>query len=235
MLRQYLNLDKTILFEDARRLLNENYLLKPKKYFINILGKQFIQYSDVFPSDVFEDTNFFTNLIEVSEGEQVLEIGVGNGISSVMFALKGAQVTGVDINLSAVYNAIENANIHGVAKKTNFFVSDVLQNIGPNCFDIIYWNVPFCMVDTEPSSMLERSIFDYNYSSLKNFILNSKTHLSPKGKLYIGFSNTYGEADLLEDFCDQAGYNSIQLVSEKLIEKDEFTYDLSLYQIKNTK
>ncbi|MBK7233554.1 MAG: methyltransferase [Saprospiraceae bacterium] len=137
---------KNLIFETSRNVVVENSKHTPKEYSIEMLNKQFIQFAGVFPSDKFADTEFFTENLNIKQGDDFLEIGVGSGITSVMAALKGANVTGVDINPDAIENAKVNAKLHKVDTVTNFIVSDLFENIESKLFDIIYWNVPFVLL-----------------------------------------------------------------------------------------
>jgi SAM-dependent methyltransferase len=53
-------------------------------------------------------------------GKRILEFGSGDGHTSVLLALKGANVVGVDISPRAVSVATERARIHGVSGRASF-------------------------------------------------------------------------------------------------------------------
>jgi release factor glutamine methyltransferase len=227
------DIDKNTIFEISRNVLMENSRHTPKEYSIDILNKQFLQYVDVFPADKFADTEFFTEHLNIRKGDDFLEIGVGSGITSVIAASKGANVTGIDINPNAVKNAKANANLHKVENNTNFIVSDLFENMGDKTFDVIYWNVPFCFVEVDNLSVLEKSVFDYHYNSIHKFINEAGKFLKTDGILYIGFSNTIGSPDKLFNYLFEANFKSISIVAQKNIDWNEITFDLTLFKIKN--
>lgn len=228
-----IDIDKNKIFETSRNVLVENSKHTPKEYSIELLNQQFLQFTDVFPADKFADTEFFTEHLNLRKGDEFLEVGVGSGITSVIAALKGANVTGVDINPDAVKNAKANANLHKVENNTNFIVSDLFENIGDKTFDVIYWNVPFCFVEVDNLSVLEKAVFDYHYNSIHKFINEAGKFLKTDGIIYIGFSNTIGSPDKLFNYLYEANFKSISIVAQKNIDWNEITFDLTLFKIKN--
>lgn len=227
------DIDKNQIFETSLNVLVENSKRTLKEYSIELLNKQFIQFSDVFPADKFPDTEFFTVHLNIRQADEFLEIGVGSGITSVIAALKGAKVTGVDINPYAIKNANANAIFHKVEHNTRFIVSDLFENLGDEKFNIIYWNVPFCFVEVDNLSVLEKSIFDFHYNSLHKFINEIRKFLKPNGIIYIGFSNTIGSPEKLFNYLYEANFKSISIVAQKNVDWNKITFDLTLLKIKN--
>lgn len=227
------DIDKNLIFETSRNVLIENAKHTPKEYEIELFNRQFLQFANVFPADKFIDTEFFTESLNVNKGDEFLEIGVGSGITSVITAIKGANVTGVDINPDAIENAKANAKLHQVEANTNFLVSDLFENIENKVFDIIYWNVPFCFVEVDNLSVLEKSVFDYHYNSIHKFIAEAQKHLKENGKIFIGFSNTIGSPEKLFNFLYEANFKSISIESQKNVNWNEISFDLTLFKIQN--
>jgi release factor glutamine methyltransferase len=206
---------------------------KMKKRQVTILNETFIQYPDVFPIDKFGDTEIFTKAITVKPEEEFLEIGIGTGVTAIMVAKAGANVTGVDINPAAVKNANENALQQEIGNNVNFFVSDVFDKVPNKLFDTIYFNVPFCFSEISELTELQKSVFDYQYSTLEKFINNSMSFLKPNGRLLIGFSNFWGLPDKLFGFFYGAGFQEIKILLQQNVEWNTIRYDLTLYEIKN--
>jgi hypothetical protein len=93
--------------------------------------------------------------------------------------------------------------LHNVEQSSRSFLCRMYSTImyTTNKFDTIYWNVPFCYSEIDELNILEKSVFDFQYQSLENFIGNSKSFLKPNGRLLIGFSNAWGLPDkLIEHF-----------------------------------
>jgi|GEM_PF-2237834 methylase of polypeptide subunit release factors len=227
-----MNLDLKIkICIKSLELLNNNYSTKPRIYEIELIKKKFIQYSDVFPCDVFQDASFFTPLIEVCKNESFLEIGSGSGVTSVIKAKEGAIVTGLDINPSAIENSKKNAILHKVEKKCKFYFSELFDGIEGQKFHTIYWNIPFCSLMMKPT-ILERSIIDAEYKNIEKFFKNCKNYLNEGGRVLIGFSETIGDFPKLIKFLEKYGFTNFKVLGKKNVELDDFSFDLILYELK---
>lgn len=217
--------------KDSLSVLEKNRISKPDKYIINLFDKEFIQYSTVFPSDLFRDVEVFTPHVVMHLGSKFLEIGIGNGITSVMAALQGKQVMGVDINPDAVNNAKENSKFHNVKKECHFLESNHFENLENEVFDTIYWNVPFCD-QYEAHDSLEKSILDYKYLHFSAFIDEVKNHLNKDGSLIIGYSNIIGNHCSFWGMLNKLNYKTKNTLIQEFVEWNDHVFDLTLYQLK---
>jgi HemK-related putative methylase len=199
-----------------------------EKYNIEILGKNFVIYPNVFSPKYFFDTEFFAKEIPIKKNEHFLEIGSGTGVISIFSILKGAsEVVAIDINPTAVKNTEENAKIHKVEDKMTILQGDIYEPIPEGKkFDTIFWNTPFGFMENKEISFLELAVFDPGYKSTKKFIFDAKKYLNPTGRLLVGFSTTLGKFDLLEKFFDQAGFKIKLLSKTKSIETHPVDFEL---------
>jgi len=226
------DLDKEVFIQETYEILQQSQREHNEKYIIQVQNKSFVMYPNVFPSNYFNDTHFFSSNLPFLEGEDFLEIGVGAGIISIFAALQGANVTGVDISPFAVENSIENATLHKVENLTNFFVSDIFENIPKDKkFDTIFWNVPFGCVKVQ-LNLLEKSVFDTDYNSIERFIMNSHNYLKKNGKLLVGFSTCMGEFDKLLSFFKNADFNNIVKIAETSFEGSRKYITFEIFQAK---
>ncbi len=77
----------------------------------------------------------------VRPDDTVLDIGCGSGILGIAAVLLGAQsAVGVDIDAQSVKTARENAEINGIAPKTDFRVGDLAQQVSGQ-YNIICANI----------------------------------------------------------------------------------------------
>ncbi len=203
-----------------------------KMYEVSFLGKNFKVYPKVFSPKYFFDTEIFARELPIMKGQKVLEIGSGTGAISIFAAYKGAShVVAIDINPSAVLNTKENIHLHKLESIVNVRQGDVYSSVTESeKFDVIFWNVPFGFVEYPVVSDLEKSVFDWEYKSIKRFIFGASKHLEKGGLLYIGFSDTLGKLNLLESFISDAGYIMEKIYSEKSKEVHPVTFDI--YQAK---
>ncbi len=181
-----------------------------EKYAVNVLGKEFIVYPNVFSPKYFNDTEFFAKELPVNKGDEILEIGCGTGIVSIFAAWKGASsIIATDINPDAVKNAMENVRLYNLENRITPLQGDVFGPIKNDRFDVIFWNVPFAYVKRRGISMTERAVYDPGYRSLKKLIHEAKEYLKPGGRLLIGFSSTIGHIGFLKGILKEAGYKTM--------------------------
>ena len=213
---------------DGTSLVLEKSQHEKEKYLVNILGKNFIVYPNVFSPKYFYDTEFFAQEIPINNGERFLEIGCGTGVLSIFAALKGAsEVMAIDINPSAVKNTQENIERHELTHKMKVMQGNVYQPLAQNeKFDTIFSNTPFGYTERKELSILERATFDTNYETHKKIIWGAKIHLNPRGRLLIGYSRTLGDLDLLKSILHEAGFEVKLLAEIESIETLPVIFDL---------
>ncbi|MAD41322.1 MAG: protein-(glutamine-N5) methyltransferase, release factor-specific [Arcobacter sp.] len=81
----------------------------------------------------------------------IIEIGTGSGIISVMLALliENIKIIAVDINEKALDLAKKNAIKHGVEEKIEFRLSDLYENVDESNIDLTISNPPYIADDYE--------------------------------------------------------------------------------------
>lgn len=73
------------------------------------------------------------------KGKRVLDVGCGNGSTSVLLAELGAHVTGIDISPRSIEVAHERAKINGVDSRTQFVCAPLeTVDLPENGFDVIW-------------------------------------------------------------------------------------------------
>jgi release factor glutamine methyltransferase len=193
--------------------------------------RTYIGLNTVFSPTIFQDAYFFTQHLPVKKGGRFLEIGCGSGFIAVNVALNGfEQVVATDINPYAVKNTKINALLHNVDTQLTAFESDVFDALDKGiypAFDTIFWNTPFINEGKKAISALEKSVFGNYTEGLTKYVSMAKSFLAPQGQVFIGFSSTCGDIDLLNDICKQNGAYMI-LKAEQPI----FEINLELYEIK---
>ena len=100
----------------------------------------------VFHPGYFFSTKFlysYLDKLDLKE-KQLLEIGCGSGLLSLLAARKGAKVTAIDINELAVKNTKLNfENNFETTNKATIVQSDLFSNLSDQSFDIILINPPY--------------------------------------------------------------------------------------------
>jgi len=105
----------------------------------------------VFHPRFYVTSRFFAEHIRTMElaGKEVLEMGCGSGILSLVAARRGADVTALDINPLAVECTAFNAMANHVQDRIRALQSDLFENLAAGtAFDYIVWSPPFYPKET---------------------------------------------------------------------------------------
>lgn len=142
------------------------------------------------PDDVYFPADDSILLADAAAGlsGNVLEIGCGCGIASLVISKTADLVTGVDINPEAVICAKANAE-HNKITNADFIKSDLFSNIEKTAFDAILFNPPYL-----PTKKEERLRGSLNYAfdggddgraTIDRFLKEFNDYLKPQGMLLL--------------------------------------------------
>ncbi len=183
-----------------------------------VQGVQFQVMPNVFSPVYSSDTKWFAEcVVPLTKGGRFLEIGSGAGVIACLSSMKGAlKVVATDINPQAVKNIQLNARrlaLHISIREGNIF-DPIKKN---ELFDVIFWNHPFNYIEKKEFTehAIDRSLFDPEYRSLKEFIKKGKNHLAEKGRLLLGSSNT-ARVKLIKKMANEEGYK-VTLLARKQV------------------
>jgi 2-polyprenyl-3-methyl-5-hydroxy-6-metoxy-1,4-benzoquinol methylase len=93
-------------------------------------------------------------------GKRILDVGCGDGGNSILLALKGACVVGVDISSRAIDAAKQRAALHGISERVTFFATPFELFVPPDGekFDVVCgWSVLHHLIPVL-DSMLSRMV-----------------------------------------------------------------------------
>lgn len=185
---------------------------------------------NVFSPEIFFESRWFAERIaELAEGKRLLEIGPGSGITSLFAALKGSEVTAVDVNENAIQNTKINFaehNLHIDARLGSVY--EPLEETEQ--YDVIFWNHPFNKTSQQDIDPFFKSVFDFEYRHLETYISEGRKHLLPHGKLLLGTSNI---ADLkeIEEIAQKYDYDFVMLDKvDRQTEVDGSNTDFRIYE-----
>jgi methylase of polypeptide subunit release factors len=83
---------------------------------IQINGVRLKVFPNVFSPEIFFESRWFAEKVAaLAEGKKLLEVGPGTGIIGLFAALKGAEVTVVDVNEKAIENTKINFEEHDLS------------------------------------------------------------------------------------------------------------------------
>lgn len=141
--------------KELEKLVNKRATNYPMEYIINkasFYGENFIVKEGVLIPRP-ETEILLENAIELfkdkNETINIVEIGTGSGIISVMLALllKDVKIIAVDINEKALELASLNAKKHGVENKIEFRLSNLYENVSEENIHMTISNPPYIADD----------------------------------------------------------------------------------------
>jgi len=239
-----------IKLRHIRALLAKSQEFQDTFYSVKKAGLDIDVFKNVFSPGYFDDSEYFaTHLPDVAD-LAVLEIGTGTGLIALKCALgKARKVVATDINPEAVTNAKQNVKLHQMESVVDVLAGDIFKAIREDPiqrdqkFDLIFWNIPFCYLNTDLKSeiglteritALEKSVFNPFYNYLYVYLNEGFDYLTEKGRLLLGFSPTIGRAERLDDIAYNLSLAKTILV-EDTIEIEGSSEKLQLLEFTKSK
>lgn len=122
---------------------------------------------------------------------EVLDMGAGSGICSVVAARSARKVVAVDINPDAVRCTRINAVLNRVEEKIEVLQGDLFAPLGSRRFDAILFNPPF--LQREPRDDADRAWASTDVA--QRFAASLGAHLNPGGAAFLLLSS-FGDPNL---------------------------------------
>ena len=185
---------------------------------VEIQGVEFKVLPNVFSPVYSSDTRWFAEyVVPLVKKKKFLEIGAGAGVIACLASKSGAlKVVATDINPEAVKNTELNADL--LSLKISVREGSIFDPIKRGeLFDVIFWNHPFNYIDKKEfkDHVIDRSLFDLEYQSLKEFVKKGKNHLAKNGQLLLGSSDT-ARVRLIKKIAKDEGFE-ISLLAKKQV------------------
>jgi release factor glutamine methyltransferase len=166
------------------------------------------------PFDIFEnvyepaeDSFLFAENLDVKEGAEVLDMGVGCGLLGILAAQKARAVLAVDISPYAIRCAKENSAFNNVRGKMAFLQADLFNALSKNAlFDLILFNAPYLpSEECEAASWIGRSWAGgaSGRKVIDGFISQAHVHLKVGGRVLLMQSTLAGVKETLRKFEEQ--------------------------------
>lgn len=135
------------------------------------------------------DAVLLSDFFQGKKNGKILEIGTGNGIVSILLAAKEkiSKIKAVEIQKEVAELALRNINrnnLQGVIDLVNEDIKNIKEG---NTYDYIISNPPYMVLDGKEINEKDiKSIARHEIKlNLKDFILNSKRLLKPRGELFL--------------------------------------------------
>ena len=115
---------------------------------------------------------------------RVFDLGTGTGVLAAVLARRGARVVATDINERAVTCARANLHRLGLADRARIVAADLWPG---GRADVVVCNPPW--LPGQPTSALERGIYDPGSDMLHRFLEDLADHLTPAGEGWLVLSD----------------------------------------------
>ena len=164
-----------------------------------------------------EDSYLLAENLDISSGDNVLEIGTGSGIVAMYASKLTDKITVTDINFNAVELAEENFKINGI-ENIEVLMGNLFEVVKNRKFDVILFNTPY--LPTENDDVLDDEL-NYAFDGGENgrkiidpFLDEVKNHLNTKGKVQL-IQSSLSDIEKTLDKLDQLGFVSEVAASER--------------------
>jgi release factor glutamine methyltransferase len=149
-----------------------------------------------------------------------LEMGCGSGLSSIVMARAGGDVTAVDVDEEAILAIKKNAEINGVS--LDVVKSDLFDEIDKNeKFDLITFNPPYLPEGQEDYMKYLKDIKHQVFGGktgreiIARFLKEAGFHLNKNGKILLQIS-TATDIEKTIDMCNEHGFSASVIARKKI-------------------
>ncbi|WP_162427171.1 tRNA1(Val) (adenine(37)-N6)-methyltransferase [Pontibacter pudoricolor] len=150
--------------------------------------KQFKVEQDKCAMKVCTDSCLFGAVIDVSEASQILDIGTGTGLLSLMVAQRSeATIDAVEINPEAAAQASENFALSPWADRLHLHPVSLQEfaKVNQQNYGVILSNPPFFLASLKSGNAAKDSAKHTGDLFFEDILVFAQKHLTPQGKLYI--------------------------------------------------
>ena len=138
--------------------------------------------------------------------KDVIEIGTGSGIMSVVMGKYGAKkITASDISTFAVKNTQKNVDKYGLGNTIEVIQGDLFENVKHKA-DLITWMIPFFAGYPEKEDTIGGSMI-MPPELFERFLEEAKKYLNPNGVVLIPSFSLGGELTDPRNYAEKFGYS----------------------------
>lgn len=188
---------------------------------------KFKQFSIYHQDNVFKfgtDAALLATWVDMSKSKNVLEIGTGTGVITLMMAQRNpnGSYLGIDISKTAIELASKNLHKFPIDAEIKFKHSAIQAFSFEGKFDLIVSNPPFFEDSTKSPSELKNTTRHADTLPLRDLLSYSKDLLTPNGSINIIYPIRY--LNNINSICNEMGLfpnhiTTLRSTSQKAIKR----------------
>lgn len=161
------------------------------------------------------DAPLLADFIQTTEDDELLELGTGNGIISLLLSIKPFRhITAVEVQASLADLAMRNVKLNHLEKRMTVIEQDLMQFRPDKKYDIIFSNPPYHKKDEGHLSLSkEKSIAKHELKcTIFDIMQKTSAFLKKKGRAYFIFP-----ARRKDDLVEAAKMSGLKIKSNRLV------------------
>jgi len=162
-----------------------------------VQGRRFRVSSQVFHPGLFGTTRLMARYLAVPPGADVLDVGTGSGVLTVLATATARRVVAVDCNPDAVRWARYNIQQHHPGGRIDVREGNLFDALRPQeRFDLVLFNPPY--LEGWPRTPLHQALFDPQKQIITRFFAGAHRHLRTDGTILMAYSSLAQHEHMLE-------------------------------------
>ncbi len=161
------------------------------------------------------DAPLLADFIQTAEDDELLELGTGNGIISLLLSIKSFRhITAVEVQASLADLARKNVKLNQLEKKITIVEQDLLQFRPGKKYDVVFSNPPYHKrFEGHLSPSIEKSIAKHELKcTIFDIMQKTSVLLKKRGRAYFIFP-----ARRKDDLTEAVNMSGLKIKSNRLV------------------
>jgi ribosomal protein L3 glutamine methyltransferase len=198
-------------------------------------------YPEVFPpkSDYSVSSRSLFETFGDLKNQEVLDIGSGSGIESIVATLSGAKhVDATDISQKAIECTKHNIELNNLSEKVTVTIGDLFSAFPNKKYNLIIANLPIVDFNPKIDSVIVDALYDPGLDLHKRLFAEAKEHLNENGIITFSHSNLQSrdtenpnkDFEIIEEIIADYGYKIFEKKESEAMGFKWINYKIKLIQ-----